>query len=67
MWQGLPISIKVSVELADKLRRLSLMVQDHVNLAGRKSTAGFSGDILQPPATKNGFLAQILYDAGAGK
>jgi hypothetical protein len=43
------------------------MVQDSINLAGQKTTAGFSGDILQPPATKNGFLAQILYDAGAGK
>ncbi|KAJ7908906.1 amidase signature domain-containing protein [Mycena leptocephala] len=44
---------------------LHVMVQDSINLAGQKSTAGFSGDILQPPATKNGFLAQILYDAGA--
>ncbi|KAJ6456585.1 amidase signature domain-containing protein [Mycena vitilis] len=38
---------------------------DHIHLARRKSTAGFSSDILQPPVTKNGFLAQILYDAGA--
>ncbi|KAJ7187227.1 amidase signature domain-containing protein [Mycena filopes] len=47
------------------LHGLPVGMKDHLYLAGRKSTAGFSGDILQPPAEKNGHLAQILYDAGA--
>ncbi|KAJ6530042.1 amidase signature domain-containing protein [Mycena vulgaris] len=52
-------------QLVGPLHGLPISIKDHVHLAGHRSTAGFSGDILQPPATKHGFLAQILYDAGA--
>ncbi|KAJ7722646.1 amidase signature domain-containing protein [Mycena maculata] len=51
--------------LIGPLHGLPIGIKDHMALAGRKSTAGFSGDLLQPPATKHGFLPQILYDAGA--
>ncbi|KAJ6632216.1 amidase signature domain-containing protein [Mycena sp. CBHHK59/15] len=52
-------------QLVGPLHGLPISIKDHVHLTGRKSTSGFSGDLLQPPAPKNGFLAQILYDAGA--
>ncbi|KAJ6510859.1 amidase signature domain-containing protein [Mycena sanguinolenta] len=61
---GLPISIKVPPE-PHRCPLLSYMMQDHMLLAGHKSTSGFCVDTSQPPATKNGFLPQILYDAGA--
>ncbi|KAJ7232166.1 amidase signature domain-containing protein [Mycena haematopus] len=51
--------------LVGPLHGLPISIKDHIILAGRKSSAGFSVDMLQPPATKNGFLPQILYDAGA--
>ncbi|KAJ7030973.1 amidase signature domain-containing protein [Mycena alexandri] len=47
------------------LHGLPISMKDHIYLAGRRSTAGFSGDILQPPAEEHGHLAQILHDAGA--
>ncbi|KAJ7457387.1 amidase signature domain-containing protein [Mycena latifolia] len=52
-------------ELVGPLHGLPISIKDHIYLTGKRSTSGFSGDFLQPPATKNGFLAQILYDAGA--
>ncbi|KAJ7678343.1 amidase signature domain-containing protein [Mycena rosella] len=52
-------------ELVGPLHGLPISIKDHVHLAGHRSTSGFSGDLLQPAPTKHGFLAQILYDAGA--
>ncbi|KAF7340781.1 Amidase domain-containing protein [Mycena sanguinolenta] len=52
-------------KLVGPLHGLPISIKDHIYLAGRKSTTGFCVDTLQPPATKNGFLPQILYDAGA--
>ncbi|KAJ7641779.1 amidase signature domain-containing protein [Roridomyces roridus] len=52
-------------ELVGPLHGLPISLKDHIHLAGHKSTAGFSSDLLQPPATKNALIAQILYDAGA--
>ncbi|KAJ6530294.1 amidase signature domain-containing protein [Mycena capillaripes] len=52
-------------KLVGPLHGLPISIKDHVHLAGRKSTAGFSGDLLQPAPTKHGLLPQILYDAGA--
>jgi hypothetical protein len=37
-----------------------------MNIAGRKSTAGFSGDLLNAPAAKHGLPEQIMQEAGAG-
>ncbi|KAJ7102717.1 amidase signature domain-containing protein [Mycena epipterygia] len=52
-------------KLVGPLHGLPISIKDQISLTGHKSTSGFSGDTLQPPATKNGFLAQILFDAGA--
>ncbi|KAJ7888572.1 amidase signature domain-containing protein [Mycena olivaceomarginata] len=52
-------------KLVGPLHGLPIGIKDHINLAGHRSSAGFSVDLLQPPAAKNGFIAQILYDAGA--
>ncbi|KAJ6510887.1 amidase signature domain-containing protein [Mycena sanguinolenta] len=52
-------------KLVGPLHDLPISIKDHISLAGRKSTTGFCVDTSQSPATKNGFLPQILYDAGA--
>ncbi|KAF8184148.1 amidase signature domain-containing protein [Mycena galopus ATCC 62051] len=52
-------------KLVGPLHGLPISIKDHIILAGRKGTTGLAVDILQEPATKNGFLPQILYDAGA--
>ncbi|KAJ7450076.1 amidase signature domain-containing protein [Mycena galericulata] len=51
--------------LVGPLHGLPISMKDQLQLSGRKSTSGFSGDVLQPAATKHGFLPQVLYDAGA--
>ncbi|KAJ7185029.1 amidase signature domain-containing protein [Mycena filopes] len=53
--------------LAGPLHGLPISIKDHMDVAGHKSSAGFSGDTLNPPATKHSSIAQVLYDAGAGK
>ncbi|KAF7340806.1 Amidase domain-containing protein [Mycena sanguinolenta] len=52
-------------KLVGPLHGLPISIKDHMLLAGHKSTCGFCVDTLQPPVTRNGFLPQILYDAGA--
>ncbi|KAJ7279347.1 amidase signature domain-containing protein [Mycena rebaudengoi] len=52
-------------QLMGPLHGLPISIKDQINLEGRKSTAGFSGDLLNPPAKKNSLMAQIMYDAGA--
>ncbi|KAJ7737081.1 amidase signature domain-containing protein [Mycena metata] len=47
------------------LHGLPISIKDHMDIAGHKSGAGFSGDTLNPPAAKHGRIAQVLYDAGA--
>ncbi|KAJ6632201.1 amidase signature domain-containing protein [Mycena sp. CBHHK59/15] len=49
------------------LHGLPISIKDHMDVAGRKSTSGFSGDTVHPPEMTHGHIAQILYDAGAGK
>ncbi|KAJ7185021.1 amidase signature domain-containing protein [Mycena filopes] len=51
--------------LAGPLHGLPISIKDHMDVAGHKSGAGYSGDITNPPAAKHGSIAQVLYDAGA--
>ncbi|KAJ7021560.1 hypothetical protein C8F04DRAFT_263177 [Mycena alexandri] len=44
---------------------LPISIKDHMDLAGHKSAFGFSGGILNPPASKHGTITQVFYDAGA--
>ncbi|KAJ7123877.1 amidase signature domain-containing protein [Mycena crocata] len=52
-------------QLVGPLHGLPISIKDHMDLAGHKSGSGFSGDTLDPPASKYGSIAQVLYDAGA--
>ncbi|KAJ7631586.1 amidase signature domain-containing protein [Mycena polygramma] len=52
-------------KLVGPLHGLPISIKDHMDLAGHKSTSGFSGDTFNPPASKHGSIAQVLYDAGA--
>ncbi|KAJ7282444.1 amidase signature domain-containing protein [Mycena rebaudengoi] len=51
--------------LVGPLHGLPVSIKDHMNIAGRKSTAGFSGDLLNAPAAKHGLPEQIMQEAGA--
>ncbi|KAJ6534413.1 amidase signature domain-containing protein [Mycena capillaripes] len=52
-------------QLVGPLHGLPVSIKDHMDIAGHKSGSGFLGDILNPPASKHGSIAQVLYDAGA--
>ncbi|KAJ7653367.1 amidase signature domain-containing protein [Mycena rosella] len=52
-------------QLVGPLHGLPISIKDHMDLAGRKSGSGFSGDTLNPPASNHGRISQVLYDAGA--
>ncbi|KAJ7457356.1 amidase signature domain-containing protein [Mycena latifolia] len=52
-------------QLVGPLHGLPISIKDHMDVAGHKSGSGFSGDTLDPPASKHGRIAQVLYDAGA--
>ncbi|KAJ7029895.1 amidase signature domain-containing protein, partial [Mycena alexandri] len=44
---------------------LPISIKDHMDVAGHKSSSGFSGDTMNPPASKHSSIAQVLFDAGA--
>ncbi|KAF7341532.1 Amidase domain-containing protein [Mycena venus] len=52
-------------KLVGPLHGLPVSIKDHMDIAGHKSGSGFSGDTLNPPASKHGSFAQVLYDSGA--
>ncbi|KAJ7102729.1 amidase signature domain-containing protein [Mycena epipterygia] len=56
---------KKTGQLVGPLHGLPISIKDHMDVAGHKSGSGFSGDTFDPPASKNGSIAQVLYDAGA--
>ncbi|CAK5277956.1 unnamed protein product [Mycena citricolor] len=51
--------------LVGPLHGLPISIKGHMDVAGRKSNAGFSGDLTHEAPQKHGLMAQILYDAGA--
>ncbi|KAJ7753941.1 amidase signature domain-containing protein [Mycena maculata] len=47
------------------LHGLPIDIKDHMDIAGHKSSLGYSADALNPPAPAHVRTVQVLYDAGA--